>query len=180
MNFVRLNKKISITDYAATTFQTQYGNTVGDRFYGIQYHLPAVGSELEQVWSMIPERYRKDFFLNLMTVNSRIPPHTDSKINITINIYIKTAECTTQFYRVLREAATTKIANQTNGAIFDPRCLEFVDEFFAEPGEVWMLDVTQPHSVISSQSVDRVALCVQTNSYSFDEVVEMLTETGWI
>lgn len=182
MNFVKLNKKITITDYSATTFQTSYGNKIGDKFYGIQYHLPRVGdaNEIDRVWSIIPERYRGDFFLNLMSVNSRIPPHTDSKIKVTINIYIKTAPCSTQFYRVIGTPETTKIANQTDGSIFNPECLEYVDEFLAEPGEVWILDVTQPHGVVSTLPVDRVALCVQTNTHNFDAVVEMMRESGWL
>ena len=49
----------------------------------------------------------------------------------------------------------------------------------AEDGDVWILDVSQPHSVYpTGKRTERLGLSLATNTYNYDEVCNMLKETG--
>jgi hypothetical protein len=99
----------------------------------------------------------------------------------TINFYIKADNCLTQFYEFKSENLTkTQTENQTNGYLFKLDELETVNSFIAEPNDAYLLDVTKPHSVIPLQitNTHRSAIALQTNKFTFDEVLEMLKETN--
>jgi hypothetical protein len=115
-----------------------------------------------------------------MKINHEIPPHTDSNIKCTINFYIKTEPCITEFYDIISDAPKTlQIANQTDGHIYDISDLMLIGAFAAQQGEVWLLDTTIPHSVVPVNELsDRVALCIATRFHDFNAVRDMLKETG--
>jgi hypothetical protein len=99
----------------------------------------------------------------------------------TINFYINTSNCLTQFYSLKTDTPRThQIENQTDGHLFSIHDLNVEDSFVASPGEVWLLDVTKPHSVQPLQAgpVDRVALVLQSRKFNFKETVAMLQATG--
>ena len=49
----------------------------------------------------------------------------------------------------------------------------------AEKDEAWLLDVTIPHSVTSSESsINRIAVCLQSTKHGIQQVKEMLNESG--
>jgi hypothetical protein len=59
--------------------------------------------------------------------------------------------------------------------------LDEVDNFVANPGEIYLLDVTKPHSVRrppNVEFVDRIAVCLQSSKFNFDETVQLLKSTG--
>jgi hypothetical protein len=98
----------------------------------------------------------------------------------TINFYIKTDNCLTQFYKFKSENPTTRqIENQTDGYLFNVEDLETTNSFTAEPTDAYLLDVTKPHSVIplETTNIHRSAIVLQTDRFTFDEVLEMLKET---
>lgn len=180
MNFVKLKNNIVINQYETDILHTSYGVKVGEKFNGIQYFKT---SNLNQMLlSVIPERYRQDFAMLTMRINTKVPPHTDSGIFTSINVYIKPDNCTTKFYKIkdTNNVRFKKLANQTNGSIFDILSLDFIDEFKAEPNEVFLLDVTKPHAVVSGTGIynERIAVCLQSDKHRFDAVKEMLEETG--
>ena len=181
MNFVKLKQTIDINQYNTKEVVQSYGNNVNGIWKGIKYHM-IESCDSKKLWNIIPKEYHDDFFLRIMSINSDIPPHTDSGILCTINVYIVPSNCVTQFYSVTSSAITNQIENQTNGAIFDQTCLTFVDEFVAKPNEVWLLDVTVPHSVISIEknSVKRLAMCLQSKTMSFESVMSILKDTNQI
>jgi hypothetical protein len=180
MNFIKLKNKLVIEKYEIDQLVVRYGVEKENKFFGIQYF--STSQNIEPVISLIPERYRSDFKTLIMKINVGIPPHTDSKILSTINLYIKSDNCYTKFYKIKEqsEIKTTKLENQTNGSIFDPSSLEFVDEFCANDTEIFLLNVTKPHSVISPCKIydERIAICLQSTIHNFDDVKNMLVETG--
>jgi hypothetical protein len=115
-----------------------------------------------------------------MTINARIPPHTDTEIVTTINFYIETDNCRTQFYRPTTvEPRRYQIENQTDGYIFEETDLEPTGSFIAQPGEVWVLDVKSIHSVEPLGKIRlRKAVTLGTHLHEYEAVVEMLKETG--
>jgi len=169
--FTKLNKSITISEYETKQHVVSYGNRIS---YAV------VSTPLNDIFSLVPERYRKDFVLLIMEISGNVPPHTDSKILSTINIYLKPDNCKTTFYEIVTDTPkTTQVANQTNGKLFDLSSLKPIGEFVAKKDEAWLLDVSTPHSVTSTEStINRIAVCLQSNKHATMQVKEMLAETG--
>ena len=178
--FVKLKNNHSIQPYLFVTggLNTHYsveksGKTVGIGYFGVDIFDPNV------FCNYIPERYIKDFIFQHMKINYRIPPHIDSDIKATLNFYLKTDNCETVFYTIKENTKSFKFENQTNGSSYAYDDLNKVDSFVAHNNEVWLLDVTIPHSVETTQTdIYRHAIVVQTNVYTFHQVKEILQETG--
>jgi hypothetical protein len=178
--FAKLNKTFETPLYAVTTgLKTFTGINVNGERKGIDYK-KIWSPDAEKLYSVIPRRYWKDFHLTIMTINTRIPPHTDTEIMSTINFYIETDNCRTQFYRPNTDNPRTyQIENQTNGYIYEDTDLETAGSFIANPGEVWVLDVKSIHSVEPLGEITlRKAVTLGSYHYEYDVVVEMLKETG--
>lgn len=182
MNFMKLKNNLDIGQYSIHETHVSYGyGAIRDgTFKGIKYSVVKTGIR-QKLFELIPEQHRCHFDILAMQVNVKIPPHTDSIITATINFYIKTDNCLTQFYSLNTIKPKTKqIENQTTGYLFKIEDLEEVDNFIAKPGEIWVLDVSKPHSVLPSAvgPIDRVALCLQSSKFNFDETIELLKTTG--
>ena len=185
MNFMKLKYNLDISDYVVNETYISYGLTDNKIFKGITY------SKIDtlfksKIYSLIPEEDQKHFSMSVMELNWTIPPHTDSIITTTINFYVMTGNCVTQFYKLKPEIVEPKIPNwvpptQTTGRMFSLDELDEVDNFVANPGEIYLLDVTKPHSVRrppNVEFVDRVAVCLQSSKFNFDETVQLLKSTG--
>ena len=155
----------------------KYGEIINGEFKGIEYLL--IDAVAEDLWQVIPLAHRDNFFMTKMQVNTAIPPHTDSGIQTTINFYIRTDNCLTQFYRCKTDRPSTRqVGNQTDGYIFDVNDLDATDAFVAEPNTAWLLDVTKPHAVIpQGKFTERVAI-VLSSKLPYSQVVELLQTTG--
>jgi hypothetical protein len=131
------------------------------------------------VFYVLPLRYRPDFHLAVMDITDAVPPHTDSEINCTINFYVETEPCVTKFYRSEGNSVTLKIPDQTNGRIYDKDNLVCTGEFMAKSGDAYLLDVTKIHAVQPLFGLNkRTAITLCTDKYDYDQVSEMLYETG--
>lgn len=183
--FQKLNRKFFIDNYTIENFFRFYGNTVSGIQRGISYHT-VKGDKLSDLLTIIPTKYLTDdnFSISLMSINTHyIPPHTDSNILSSINFYIKTDSCRTNFFSAkVGSLSTSQIENQTNGYIFKESELKNAGSFVAESGDAYLLDVSKPHSVIGSPKieVDRKAIVIQSRKYDFNTVRLMLIETGYL
>jgi hypothetical protein len=180
MNFAKLKNKFYIDDYIKKSLIVSYGKQINDTtFKGICYS-DIEFKEKDEIFKIIPERFRQYFMIGVMEVNTQIPPHTDSKILSTINIYLNTDNCLTQFYKFKNENfEKSQIENQTTGFLFGPKDLDLTDSFIATPNDAYLLDVSMPHAVIpqDSNSIYRTAIFLQSSFFNFNEVLEMLRET---
>jgi len=177
MQFIKLNKKFDVSRFTETNLINAYaidGKGIG--FYNIDNY------NKELILSVIPERFRKDFFVREMKINRNIPPHTDSYVYATINFYVKAVNCQTNFFKKVDSSLGVKMTTQTTGRTFKEDQLEHTGNFVAESGDAWLLDVSSPHSVknLGAEPVDRIALVLQSSIYTFDQVKEMLLETNHI
>ena len=174
MYFKKLNIQFNIPEFDIGEPDIQYGPIVDGKFYGIEYR------ELLNFKSL----YSK-FTLNLTTeapqllhANCYIPPHTDSGINAVINYYITTENCETQFYEKKEDIVDSyQIENQTDGHLYNLKDLTSGPSFTAEPGDVYLLDVSKIHSVIPLKravGLDRKAICVSIKDYKFPELEQLL------
>jgi hypothetical protein len=171
MYFKKIKENFTFNSYTENSCKRFYGvNGKGIGYYDLD-------DRNNHLFNLIKRPYRNHFFMNLMKINSnRIMPHTDSDIQVTINFYIQADNCRTVFYEPTEHCKTDKLPGQTNGNIFDPQYLIEKDSFIAENNEIWILDVTRPHSVerLSDNYSERIALCLQTNKFSFNETLKML------
>jgi hypothetical protein len=177
MNFLKLKDNFNVPNFEKGDLKTKYGIEIDGIWRGIKYFRLNQIDE-ENVKSILPKKIRSDFEILLMIINSTIPPHTDDLISLTINIYLETSLCKTQFYSYDPSHPTSQLENQKNGRLFDPKNLKLEDSFVAREGEVWLLNVTTPHSVYpiekSQRHVQRTAISLQTSKYSFDDIKELI------
>jgi hypothetical protein len=177
MKFAKLNKKFDVSNFTETTLINEYAiNGKGIGFYNINNY------NKDLMLSVIPKRYRSEFFIREMKINYDIPPHTDSYVYATINFYVKAVDCQTNFFNKADDSLGVRMTTQTTGRTFKEENLEHAGSFIAESGDVWLLDVSSPHSVksLSDVPVDRIALVLQSSNYTFDQTYDMLQETGYI
>ena len=178
--FAKLTNNFIIDSYTLRELQTSYSTDDSSKeFKGISYYNVACTNSVE-LYNVIPERYRKDFYFSLLYINDAIPPHTDSSDKAVINFYVKPNDCVTQFYNLKTTSPRlSQVKNQTDGFLFDLEDLDETDKFKAAPNEAWVLDTTAVHSVNPTVNFsERVAVQLGTATYRFKEVIDMLRETG--
>jgi len=177
--FYKLKNNVVIDNYEPLEETISYGQEVDGHFKGISYHFVKV-NQADKLFSLIPKRYHGNFYTQLMQINTDIPPHTDSGISFTINHYIETQNCLTQFYNInSNNPMVTKLTMQTTGRIYRGEDLTPTDSFVAQSGETWILDVSKPHSVKPLSKFDkRLAITLSSMKYNFNDVCNMLRETG--
>jgi hypothetical protein len=145
MSFLKLKKYYPMTGaYRAFKPIASYGKNRNEAFVGISYSMVAT-PDAARAFEVVPERYRKHFYLALMEINTFIPPHIDTGVLATINFYIKPDGCTTQFYRFKDPENVTRVG--TKGYVYDLSELEDTVHFTAEKDSVYLLDTTVPHAV---------------------------------
>lgn len=174
MYFKKLDIHFDVPDFETDGLAVQYGFDFEDKFRGIWYN--HIKEEQECILKhAVPEDLRDKFTVQLMEVNSYIPPHTDSDTLAVLNFYISTSNCITAFYDVKENAEPHQIKNQTNGCIYSLDDLNLGPGFKAEPGDVYLLDVSKVHSVIplDNEETKRKALCLASSSLNFEQVKEL-------
>jgi hypothetical protein len=177
MMFLKLDRKFFIDSYTEEDEYISYGKTINGHFKGIRYLKSSI-KNLNEILEIIPTENRKDFSVSLMKVTAQVPPHTDSQSATVINLYIKAQDDITQFYSPkVKNPTVYQIPNQTNGVMFDIKDLEPTDQFVANSGDIYVLDVTKPHSVISRSNTDRIAVGLSTY-LPFTTVIELLEKQG--
>lgn len=145
MNFLRLEGTYNLSSDCKTYKSiASYGKNRNETFVGINYSMVST-PDAALVYSVIPEEYRKDFYLAFMEINTFIPPHVDTGVLSTINFYIKADSCTTQFYKFKPTADQSRV--DTKGYVYDIKDLEETDSFVATDGSAYLLDTTKVHAV---------------------------------
>lgn len=173
-SFKKLRSSYYPSRYDILNSRIRFGEVVDDEFKGIEYF--DIKFDSKRLIQIIPKQYQEDFCITLMKINTEVPPHTDTGIKTTINFYYKTSDCITTFYKFKDTPRKYQIENQTDGYLYHEEDLEQTGFFQAKPYEAWILDVSQPHSVKGVG--DRVAISLATNTYSYEQVCNMLIETG--
>ena len=174
MEFCRLNGLFKIEDYVTKELQMFYG----ENGKGIGYYYTDFPGK-DKMMSIIPQHLQKHFSITLMKVNDEVPPHTDSGIKSTINFYLETGDCTTQFYKFSTNNPKTKqVDNQSDGFIYDENDLIKTGSFVAKPNEAWLLDVTIPHSVKPNKNFKQRVAVALSSTLCYDEVKSILIITG--
>ncbi len=166
-----------------TALRYRFGKTVDGQFYGISYFI--VDGEIEALLlGLLPEAWRPLFSCSYLVANHHdIPPHIDNGIQVSINYYVVTADATTSFYRLRQPgAAVERLDNNdadTAAGLYQRQDLDVVASFSAQPHEVWALDVTQVHDVVSPAGRgSREAYCLQSRAVSLAQLVAWAQGSG--
>jgi hypothetical protein len=172
--FLQLKNSFDVGKYTIQKEQMFFGeNGKGIGYYHVD--LP----KKDELMNIIPKKYHKDFFITMMKVNTEIPPHTDSGIKSTINFYIQTDNCLTQFYKFATDKPKTKqVKNQSDGVIYNEDDLIRTTSFMAKPGEAWLLNVTMPHSVKPGGNFKKRLAIAMSSTLCYDDVKQILTTAG--
>jgi hypothetical protein len=175
--FKKLSLPIQVQNRTYKGTQFKCGNEEDGVFRGLHYHYADI-ENADELLAVLPERYRQNFCLSIVEINTNVPPHTDSGIKAAINFYIQTDGCTTRFFKSKTTAPRThRIANQHEGGfIFNEEDLIEVGCFCAREDEAWLLDVTKPHAVKPLSDKVRIAAQLATADFTFDEVKKMLED----
>lgn len=174
MEFCKLKNSFDIGKYTIQKEQLFFGEKgKGIGYYHVDF------SKKQELLNLIPEKYHKDISITLMKINTEIPPHTDSGIKSTINFYIQTSDCLTQFYKLDADKPKIKqIKNQSDGVIYNENDLIRTTSFLASPGEAWLLDVSKPHSVkLGGNFKERLAIAMSC-TLCYDDLKQILTDAG--
>ena len=169
MYFKKLNYNFKINNYIIENYITSYKlNSEKDFFKGLIYH--TIDKSNDQLFDIIPSKYKNLFKIAHLKINCDARPHIDNGIKTSINFYLKTNNCKTSFYSFINPKLPKTIP-------LDISNLKEEDSFVAKKNEVWILDVSKPHSVISINNVfeNRIAICLQTG-LNFQIVLKMLNE----
>lgn len=189
--FSKLNKKFPNPNYKIKDRHTGYLTNVRGQYRGTNYYHIDLHDE-EIYLGIIPKKYWNDFMITLLTVDVFLQPHTDSNVTASINFYIDTHECHTVFYVAKDDSVTGYKTSDTstNGQSFNVDNLSIIGSFIAEPGDCYVFDPNCIHGVYPKTWVypihqlttqrKRKAISMVTDRFTYDEVVEMCKETGFL
>lgn len=151
-------------------------------YYGVHRSIEffKISNLIEQkLLDIIPIEYRHYFKGSVFSINNPyIRPHTDSDRKVGINFYVKCNNAITKFFKEKEGVEQTReqVVGQTNGVVYSEYKLTSMGTFIAAPGEIWILDVSKIHSVISPTSEDRVAYTLSSNDLSYEDTLEILKD----
>jgi hypothetical protein len=172
MYFKKLKNGFNYTEFP----QDEIFQFYGDKDKGVIYY--NIDQKNSHLFNCIKEPYRKYFGMTSMKINmSTVPPHTDSNILVTINFYIRANNYKTTFYKISNpNYSTNKLETQTNGRVFNFEDLSEEVNFVANDNDIYVLDVTKPHSVInlSNRDDDRIAISIQSTVVSYKQTISIL------
>mgnify|MGYP003140263895 CR=1 FL=1 len=175
MYFKKLDITFDIPDFDTGDLVVEYGLDIGGNFHGLWYN-EILNENQCPLKNVIPQELQDSFVIQLMQANTYIHPHTDSGTLAVVNFYLSTNGCVTQFHEIKEGARPFKLPSQTDGCIYSEDDLELGPSFLAEPGDVYLLDVTKVHSVVppAGVQVDRKALCLASTSLNFEQVKQLV------
>jgi hypothetical protein len=169
--FLKLNKPFKNITYVKGSEFVSYGGIIS---------YSDVGETNAELFDVVPEKYKNSFSLSLMEILSEVPPHTDSNVKTVINFYMNSGRYKTVFFD--GDSDWYQVANQTNGKVFDRNGLVENGSFIAHDGDAFCMDVSKIHAVdsLDGNPETRIAVCLSTEDYNFEQVCDMLYETRCI
>ena len=170
--FAKLNKSFNVDNFTIDKEVISYDRIKYNRVQDINHN---------NFYAVIPEIHRRFFRHTLMTITDDIVPHKDNGVLTSINFYIKTNGGLTNFYEFFpHNHPIVKYKTQGNGVNYHPLQLKLCGSFVANDHDAYLLDVSKPHAVLFNvpKPIFRTAVVLQTPVFNFQQVFEMLKETG--
>jgi hypothetical protein len=155
MFFSKLNLSADINDFKIGGLVSSFKLNKGDEFKGTAYHTV---NNNDHLFNLIPYQIRPFFSLKHLKINCAIWPHIDHGPKTSINIYLKTNNCKTTFYSFIDPSEIRTVPLNRNN-------LKETDSFIAKDGDIWLLDISTPHSVelLDNNFTERIAFCFHSH-----------------
>jgi hypothetical protein len=154
MYYRKLNLSLPNINYAENT--SHYLMTYGQKKLLTYYKLNELTANM--VVDILPNSLKKHVtsvdWVFSGTQSPVIMPHIDNGVLTNINFYLETAEATTRFYEPITDGIPTPISDPNatygniGGKIFPWHTVRAVEDFKANPGDCYLLNVSKPHAVI--------------------------------
>jgi hypothetical protein len=106
-----------------------------------------------------------------------LQPHKDHNTTAVLNYYISTSNDPTIFYKQNAGASAFHYPGKKQKNVFSLDNLVEVDRFNAGSHEAYLLNVSEIHSVVKSDSEPRLLISYLWNNVSYDEVLNDIINT---
>jgi hypothetical protein len=140
---------------------------------------------------LLPDHLKHDFHLSYMTfIGDNALPHVDLGIGCRINIYLSENNCPTHFFKIKAEefnkpkpvtcgdCTVEKFCAGDCQCGLKPTSLVLEDTFMAKRHDIYLLNVSKPHSV-EGLSKDNFRECISfTTHLPYETVYKSLLEYG--
>lgn len=103
-------------------------------------------------------------------------PHRDHGINVNLNLYYRSGNATTHFWKETPASEARVYQSETIANIYDEDTLEHVDSFTAADGDAFLLDVQQIHSVQMLPDNVRIFVQLSWTNQTYDYVLSRTQE----
>jgi len=126
----------------------KYGAAVGD-YKGERVVIRYIPKKYaNQLKSLIPDKAKKHLIGINLTEIRLLGPHVHLQDQCVMNFYLHTNEEVTSFWEGEIERDDNWTSDNGNGYMnVNTKKLTFAESFIAQPGECWLLNTCQPHSV---------------------------------
>lgn len=96
--------------------------------------------------------------------------HRDHSVTVSLNYYFEASICPTSFYTLKEEFKDIKYKKN----VFELNEVEYVDQFIANNGDTYLLNVNEIHSVDFLPNSTRKMIVFQWRNKTFEEIKESL------
>lgn len=139
--FAKIQNQFDFGDFSPKQSKGKLFKQYGAIRYFQASNLP---EEITKLASVInPDSVHWAEIINAKTIS----PHIDHGITCALNFYVRSDNSITRFWRPKETAKASTFKGQNTSNIFSFDDVEQVGEFKANDGDVYLLDVTCPHSV---------------------------------
>jgi hypothetical protein len=107
-----------------------------------------------------------------LTESQALPAHVHTKDQSVINIYDHVNGEATNFWEGSAQSLNTFTDNGNLYLTVNPENLTWAESFTARPGDVWLLNTRQPHSITAINSSSTRTMLQIFLGLSFDEVLK--------
>lgn len=99
-------------------------------------------------------------------------PHKDHGCQVSLNYYINAEEDITEFYNTAHaEVKGVAYPGRTQSNIYDIENLVKADEFIANSNELFLLNVSEIHSVVKTSNTPRMFIAYSWNDIPYEELL---------
>ena len=172
--YSKLNNNFLNNDYDWTRFKgsslySQYNSEeILLQYFSIDNHTEFKRQHTRKFFSIIPDRVS----FSVITGKGKLLPHKDHGFQVSLNYYINACKDTTQFYDISHpNVVGISYPGRSQSNIFDENELTKTDRFIAASNDVFLLNVSEIHSVIKISSEPRVFISYSWKSVSYDEIL---------
>jgi hypothetical protein len=127
----------------------------------------------KRIFTIRPDRVR----FSRITGKGILYPHKDHDTTAVLNYYISTSDDPTIFYKQNEGAKAFSYPGRKQENIFNPDDLVEIGRFNASSNDVYLLNVSEIHSVEKSDLEPRLFISYLWNSASYDDVLNDIINT---